>query len=78
MKQLWQATFKVTDGVCQWRFKAASKEEAEEMADAKFRSHPEWSARYPTPPPCEVRQVPSPTASTPHADVGSGRDNDDN
>ena len=69
MKQLWQATFQ-TDGVCEWRFMAASKQEAEAIANEKFRSHPYWSARYSTPPPCELRQVPRPAARELHGDVG--------
>ena len=69
MKQLWEATFQVTDGICQWRFKAASKQEAEELATAMFRDDPVWSARYPVTPKCDLKQVPSPTARSPHTDA---------
>lgn len=68
MNQLWEANFQV-DGICKWNFYAANKKEAEEKADARFRADPYWSARYPVPPPCEVRQVPRPAARDPHDDV---------
>jgi hypothetical protein len=70
VNQLWEATFEgLPPKDCSWRFKAASKDEAEAIALRRFREHPVWSARYPTPPPVEVRQVPSPEARIPHNDA---------
>lgn len=73
MNQLWEATFQV-DGDCQWRFRARTKQEALEIAEAKFRGHPEWSRRYPTTPPCSVQQVPRPAARVEHDDSGKRED----
>jgi hypothetical protein len=70
VKQLWEATFSVGPGEeCRWNFKAASEAEARQTAESLFRNHPEWSVRYPDPPPYDLRMVPRVAASDPHGDV---------
>lgn len=71
MKQLWEATFRVGAGEeCRWNFKAASEREARQIAESFFRNAPDWSARYPVTPPCDVRMVPREVGGNPHGDVG--------
>jgi hypothetical protein len=72
VKQLWEATFDVGPGnECRWNFKAASDAEARQMAESRFRNHPEWSVRYPVTPPYDLRMVPRLAASDSHGDVAT-------